>query len=120
MGWFRELFQKRQGMSGPGTGTGKLMRAVWKGQVIAESDQTVVVEGNHYFPSESVCQEFIVKSSTTTSCIWKGMANYYSLNVDGEINPDAAWFYVEPKKAAKEIKGKVAFWHGVKISSSET
>ncbi len=114
MGWFREPFQKRQGMSG----TGKLMRAVWKGQVIAESDQTVVVEGNHYFPPESVYQEFIVKSSTTTSCFWKGKANYYSLNVDGEINPDAAWFYVKPKKAAKEIQGKVAFWHGVEISSS--
>lgn len=92
------------------------MKAIWNGQVIADSDDTVVVEGNHYFPRSTVNDEFLEPSATTTVCAWKGTANYFSLSVDGERNPDAAWYYAEPKDAAKEIKGRVAFWKGVKVT----
>jgi uncharacterized protein (DUF427 family) len=92
------------------------MKAIWKGQVIAESDRTVVVEGNHYFPKEAVKAEFLQDSPTHTTCPWKGVASYYSLQVDGETNRDAAWYYPQTKDAAKHIEGYVAFWKGVKIS----
>jgi uncharacterized protein (DUF427 family) len=92
------------------------MKAIWNGKVIAQSDQTVVVENNHYFPLESVDQTLLVKSATTTVCPWKGTANYYSLNVNGQTNADAVWYYAEPKPAAMQIKGRVAFWRGVQVT----
>ncbi len=91
------------------------MKAIWNDHVIAESDDTVVVENNHYFPLDAVNKEYLRDSDTTTMCGWKGTANYYTLNVDGNQNKDAAWYYAEPKEAAKEIKGRVAFWRGVTI-----
>jgi uncharacterized protein (DUF427 family) len=93
------------------------MKAVWNHRTIAESDDTVIVEGNHYFPAESLQREFFEPSATTSVCPWKGTANYYSLNVDGERNVDAAWYYAEPKDAAGEIKGRVAFWRGVTVGA---
>ena len=92
------------------------MRATWNGTVIAESDDTVVVEGNHYFPADSVKAEYFAESSTHTICPWKGTASYKSLTVDGADNPDAAWYYPAPKDAAKEIKDRYAFWKGVQVS----
>ena len=92
------------------------MRAIWNGKVIAESDDTVVVEGNHYFPRESVDDSVLVDSETHTTCPWKGQASYYSLLVNGDLNPDAVWYYPEPSEAAAEIKGRVAFWKGVQVS----
>jgi uncharacterized protein (DUF427 family) len=92
------------------------MRAIWNGTVIAESDDTVVVEKNHYFPWKSLVHEHFVPSTRTSVCPWKGTANYLSVTVAGEINPDAAWYYPEPKDAAAEIKDRVAFWHGVTFS----
>lgn len=91
------------------------MKAVWNGQVVANSNSTVVVEGNHYFPLESVKKEYLESSSHTSVCPWKGVANYYSLNVDGKANKDAAWYYPEPSSAAQQIKGRVAFWKGVSV-----
>ena len=91
------------------------MKAIWNGEVIAESDDTVNVEGNQYFPISSVKKEFLKESDTHTTCPWKGEASYYTLEVDGETNPDAAWYYPEPKEAAKHIKDRVAFWRGVKV-----
>lgn len=91
------------------------MKAVWNGAILAESDKTVVVEGNHYFPPESVRREFFKKSDTKTVCGWKGVASYYSVLVDGKINKDCAWYYEEPSEAARQIKNHVAFWNGVKI-----
>ena len=91
------------------------MKAIWKDTVIAESADTVVVEGNHYFPREAVQAGVLVDSATTTICPWKGTANYYSLRVGGEENRDAVWYYAEPKDAAKQIRGRVAFWKGVKV-----
>jgi uncharacterized protein (DUF427 family) len=91
------------------------MKATWNGKVLAESDETVVVEGNHYFPRESVKEEFFEESATHTTCPWKGEASYLSVVADGQVNKDAAWYYPEPKDAAKEIKGRVAFWKGVKV-----
>lgn len=91
------------------------MKATWKDKVLAESDETVVIEGNHYFPAESVNREYFAESATHTQCPWKGEASYYDVVVDGEVNKDAAWFYAEPKDAAREIEGRVAFWKGVKV-----
>ena len=91
------------------------MRAIWNGQVIADSDETVVVEGNHYFPAASVNKSFLKDSDKTTYCPWKGTANYYTIAVGGDENNDAAWYYAEPKDAAKKIVGRVAFWRGVEI-----
>ena len=91
------------------------MKAIWNDQVIAESDDTVVVEGNHYFPIESIKQEVFEPSDTTTVCPWKGEAAYYHIEVDGEVNRDAAWHYGDPKPAAGEIKGRIAFWKGVTV-----
>lgn len=92
------------------------MKAVWHGQVVAESDDTVVIEGNHYFPRESLQQVYLRESTTTTVCPWKGTAHYYSLVVDGETNADAVWYYPQPKAAAAEIEGRVAFWRGVQLT----
>lgn len=92
------------------------MRAIWNGKVIAESSDTVVVEGNHYFPLESVDPSVLQPSDTHTTCPWKGIASYYSIDVDGETNTDAAWFYPEPKSAASQIEGRVAFWRGVTVT----
>ncbi len=94
------------------------MKAIWNGKVIAESDDTVVVEGNHYFPIDSVTREHLLNSSTTSVCPWKGTANYYSIIVDGKTNTDAAWYYAQPKPAASQIKNRVAFWRGVQIVDS--
>ena len=90
--------------------------ATWNGTVIAESDDIVTVEGNAYFPREAVRDDVLRPSSTTTVCPWKGTASYYTLEVDGRTNPDAAWFYPEPKDAAAEIRDRVAFWRGVTVS----
>jgi uncharacterized protein (DUF427 family) len=94
-----------------------MVRATWNGQVIAESDDTVVVEGNHYFPRDAVRDDVLVASDTTSVCPWKGTASYYSLVVDGQQNTDAAWYYPTPKDAAAEITGRVAFWKGVQVSA---
>jgi uncharacterized protein (DUF427 family) len=91
------------------------MKAIWNGAVIAESDATVEVEGNQYFPPDTINKEFFQSSSTHTTCPWKGEASYYNVVVNGEVNKDAAWFYPSTKPAADEIKGYVAFWKGVKV-----
>lgn len=91
------------------------MKAVWNNTILAESDDTVVVEGNHYFPKETINREFFQDSTTHTTCPWKGLASYYSLNVAGQQNKDAAWYYPDPKAAAAQIKDHVAFWKGVQI-----
>jgi len=93
------------------------MRAIWNGTVIAESDDTVVVENNHYFPASSVVEGVLRPSDTHSVCPWKGTASYYSLEVDGQVNTDAVWYYPEPKDAAKEITGHVAFWKGVTVEA---
>lgn len=92
------------------------MKAIWNNTVIAESDNTLVVEGNHYFPDDSVKKEYLEESDHHSVCPWKGTASYYHLNVDGEINEDAVWYYPEPKHMAKDIKGRMAFWKGVEIT----
>ena len=92
-----------------------MVKAMWNGAVIAESDETVVVEGNHYFPRASVDSAYLAPSNTQTRCPWKGIASYHSLVVDGATNPDAAWFYPEPFEAAAEIKDRIAFWKGVEV-----
>ena len=91
------------------------MKAIWNGKILAESNETKVIEGNHYFPPESINTEFFISSETHTTCPWKGVASYYTLNVDGKENPDAAWYYPETSELAKQIKGYVAFWKGVAI-----
>ena len=95
------------------------MRAVWNGQVLAQSEQTVVVEGNHYFPPEAVRREFFEASQTHTTCPWKGVASYYTVSVDGEHNTDAAWYYPDPKPEAANIRDHVAFWHGVTVEPAD-
>jgi uncharacterized protein (DUF427 family) len=92
-----------------------MVRASWNGVVVAESDDTVVVEGNHYFPPSAVRSEYLRPSPSHTVCPWKGTASYYTLEVDGAQNVDAAWFYPETKRAADRIRGRVAFWHGVTV-----
>jgi len=91
------------------------MKAIWNNTVIAESDDTVLVEGNHYFPLESLKKAFVLSSNHHTMCSWKGQASYYDLFVDGNVNPSAAWFYPDPKEAALEVKDRVAFWKGVQV-----
>lgn len=93
------------------------MKAIWNNQVIAESNDTVVVEGNHYFPPSSINKEFFKETATHSVCPWKGKASYYSLHVEGEENKDAAWYYPEVSELAKNIKGYVAFWKGVKVEN---
>jgi len=91
------------------------MKATWNGAVLAESDKTVVIEENHYFPPDALRQEHFKPSATHTVCWWKGTASYYTIEAGGAQNPDAAWYYPEPKAAAKEIAGYVAFWKGVTV-----
>jgi uncharacterized protein (DUF427 family) len=93
------------------------MKATWNSAVLAESDKTIVIEGNHYFPPDSINRQYFQDSSTHTTCPWKGEASYYDVLVDGQVNKDAAWYYPEPKPAADEIKGRVAFWRGVKVEA---
>jgi uncharacterized protein (DUF427 family) len=93
-----------------------MAKAMWNGQLLAESDKFETVEGNIYFPEETVKREFLRPSTTTSSCPWKGQARYYSLLVDGQENPDAAWYYPDPKPAARNIKHHIAFWRGVEIT----
>jgi uncharacterized protein (DUF427 family) len=98
-----------------GTKESDMVQARWNGRVIADSDATVVVEGNHYFPADSVDAALLRPSATTSGCPWKGTAHYHSLIVDGQENRDAAWYYPEPKDAAAQIKGRIAFWKGVVV-----
>jgi len=90
-------------------------QAIWNGKVLAESDDLVNVEGNYYFPEESLNKEYFTDSNTNTVCPWKGTASYYNLNVEGQENKDAAWYYPTTKDAAKVIKGRIAFWKGVEV-----
>jgi uncharacterized protein (DUF427 family) len=91
------------------------VKAIWNGAVLAESNETIVVENNHYFPPQSVRLDYFQDSSTHTTCPWKGEASYYTIAVDGQENPDAAWYYPHPKDAARQITGYIAFWHGVQV-----
>ena len=91
------------------------MKAIWNDNILAESDDTIVVEGNHYFPPDSVNLKYFNESETKTECYWKGTASYYNIIVDGQVNYDAAWYYPETKDKAKNIKGYIAFWKGVKV-----
>lgn len=92
-------------------------KAVWNEVVVAESDQCEVVEGNQYFPPDAIKSDYFKASDTHTTCPWKGVASYYSLEVDGQVNKDAAWYYPDPKDAAKNIKGYIAFWKGVQVTA---
>ena len=92
------------------------MRAIWNGALLAESDDTVVVEGNHYFPASALRSEHLRPSDSHTTCVWKGVASYYDVVVDGQINKDAAWYYPTPSAAAAKVAGRVAFWKGVKVA----
>ena len=92
------------------------MKAIWEEAVLAESDRTVVIEGNHYFPPASIKRDYFQASDTHTTCHWKGVANYYHVKVGDKSNADAAWYYPEPKEAAKSIKDFVAFWRGVTVT----
>ncbi len=94
-----------------------MVKAIWNNAVVAEAAQTDIVEGNHYFSPESLCREYFRESKTQSVCHWKGTARYYTLVVDGKENADAAWYHPEPKQAASNIAGKVAFWKGVRIES---
>jgi uncharacterized protein (DUF427 family) len=94
-----------------------MVKATWNGAILAQSDRTEVVEGNHYFPPDAINQEYFRSSNTHTTCPWKGVASYYTIEVDGKSNPDAAWYYPETKSAAKNIEGYIAFWKGVKVES---
>jgi len=94
-----------------------MAKAIWNGVVLAESDQTIIVEGNHYFPPEAVKQEYLRDSATHTTCPWKGLASYYTIEVNGQVNQDAAWYYPQPKDAAKQIAGYIAFWRGVRVEA---
>jgi uncharacterized protein (DUF427 family) len=92
-----------------------MVKAIWNDAIIAESDDTVVVEGNHYFAPQSVHRELLRDSATTTECGWKGTARYYDVVVAGKSNADAAWYYADPKPAAESIRGRIAFWKGVQV-----
>lgn len=91
------------------------MKAIWNNTILAESNETVIIEGNHYFPADSINKEYFKDSETHSVCHWKGTASYYSLEVDGKENTDAAWYYPEASELAKGIEGKVAFWRGVQV-----
>lgn len=93
------------------------MKAIWNGTIIAESDNTVVVDGNHYFPLDSINPQFFDESAHTSTCGWKGLANYYTINVGGKENVNAAWIYKTPKEAASEIKDYIAFWQGITVTN---
>lgn len=92
-----------------------MAKAMWNGAVLAESDETIIVEGNHYFPRDAINDEFFAESAARTVCPWKGVASYFDVHVDGSVNRSAAWFYPTPSAAAADIKGYVAFWHGVRV-----
>ena len=92
------------------------MKAIWNGQVLAESDDTVIIEGNHYFPTESINKQFFQESDTNTICPWKGTASYLDVNIDGKINSDAAWYYPDPSKLTKGMEGRIAFGRGVEVT----
>lgn len=92
------------------------MKAIWNETILADSNSTIVVENNHYFPKESVNLDYLIKSDTHTHCPWKGKAHYYHIKVDGKLNKDAAWYYPEPKEKASKIKNHIAFWKGVTIN----
>ena len=92
------------------------MKAIWNNEIIAESGETVIVEGNHYFPPSSVSKEYLVESTTTTVCPWKGEASYYDIVIGDSVNKDGAWYYPKPKAEASDIKDHVAFWRGVRIT----
>ncbi|WP_437371306.1 DUF427 domain-containing protein [Maribacter litoralis] len=92
-----------------------MVQAIWNNEVIAESDATIVIEGNHYFPPSSIKQEYFKNTETHTKCPWKGVASYYDIEVDGDVNKDAAWYYPEVSELAKSIKGYIAFWKGVEV-----
>jgi len=92
-----------------------MVKAIWNGKVIAESDDTIMIESNHYFPPESLNRELLKESSHTTVCGWKGTASYFDIVVDGKTNPQAAWYYPNPKEAVTQIQDHVAFWKGVKV-----
>jgi uncharacterized protein (DUF427 family) len=94
-----------------------MAKAVWNGAILAQSDRTVMVEGNHYFPMDAVNAEYLAESPSTSRCPWKGTANYFDVVVDGGVNKGAAWIYRDPKPAAADIRGRVAFWRGVRIES---
>jgi len=94
-----------------------MAKAIWKGTILAESDQTRVVEGNYYFPPDSINKEYFHASENHTTCPWKGIASYYDVEVDGQVNKNAAWYYPSPKPAAKDIGGYVAFWKGVQVEA---
>jgi uncharacterized protein (DUF427 family) len=93
----------------------EMAKAIWNDVVLAESDETVVVEGNHYFPPDAINREYFQGSSAHTTCYWKGLASYYTVVVEGQENRNAAWYYPEPSEAAMQIKGYIAFWRGVKV-----
>jgi uncharacterized protein (DUF427 family) len=93
------------------------MKAIWNGTVIAESNDTVIVDNNHYFPQESLTMDYFTKSDHTTVCGWKGLSNYYTVDVDGAVNIDSAWYYASPKTEAKNLENRVAFWRGIEVVS---
>jgi uncharacterized protein (DUF427 family) len=97
-----------------------MVKAIWNGKVLAESDKTIIVEGNHYFPPEAIKQEYFRESNFHTVCSWKGLASYYHVEVDGQVNRNAAWHYPDIKPAAKQIEGYIAFWHGVEVVEDQT
>ncbi len=92
------------------------MQATWNGEVLAESQDTIIVEGNHYFPRDSLNRELFSPNDRTSRCFWKGTAEYFDVNVMGEVNPAAAWYYSEPLETAEEIRDHVAFWNGIKVN----
>ena len=94
-----------------------MAKAIWEGTVLAESGNTVIVEGNHYFPADSIRREFFKPSAHTSVCPWKGTAHYYDVEVNGKRNANAAWYYPQPSDAAREIKDRIAFWNGVRVES---
>ncbi len=92
-----------------------MTKAIWNGAILAQSDDTTIVEGNHYFPSDSLNKQYFQENSHATTCPWKGVASYYDIEVEGQVNRNAAWYYAQPSAAAAQIKGYVAFWRGVKV-----
>jgi uncharacterized protein (DUF427 family) len=108
LGYYEEMLTKTSRL---------FMKAIWNGATLAESDQTVVVENNHYFPADSINKEYFTESNTKSTCPWKGVASYYNVQVDGQTNPDAAWYYPSTKEKAKNIEGYIAFWKGVKVQA---
>jgi uncharacterized protein (DUF427 family) len=104
-------------MASPSAPPETAMKAIWNGTVIAQSDDTVLVEGNHYFPASSLNRDYVQFSNHKTSCAWKGQASYYSLMVNGEMNIDAVWYYADPKPEAAMVRDRVAFWKGVQVTA---